>query len=476
MFEPVADADLIDVMGEATRDESTEIAQRLLAVGELYARRAVEWAERNLWCTDPCDAVAAEVSAAQNISHARATGQIAYARALRERLPLVAKVFARGVIDFRMVLTIINRTENVDGEVMPALDAALARHVERWMKLSGPKLRDRVDLWVAKFDPAGVRVPPKIDDNRYVEIAETTVGMAGIWANVHAVDAAALDKRLDALADTVCENDPRTKEQRRADACGPLARGEASLGCQCGSQNCPAVSRRNAAATAVIHVLAEQSTIDGTSDAPGYLPGFGILPAESVRDLAASAKLKPLVVPTEAAPEPGYRPSAALAEFVRWRDLTCRWPGCDAPAEVSDIDHTVPYPAGATHPSDLKAYCRTHHLIKTFYGGPGGWVDQQLPDGTIVLTAPTGHTYTTEPHGGTLFPALGQSTGELPTPPALQIPETDRSAMMPRRKQTREQDRRDRINAERRERTELIAEEERQRQAWLAANYEPPPF
>ena len=40
--------------------------------------------------------------------------------------------------------------------------------------------------------------------------------------------------------------------------------------------------------------------------------------------------------------------------------------------------------------------------------------------------------------------------------------------MMPRRKQTREHDRRDRINAERRERTELIAEEERQHQAWLS--------
>jgi hypothetical protein len=48
--------------------------------------------------------------------------------------------------------------------------------------------------------------------------------------------------------------------------------------------------------------------------------------------------------------------------------------------------------------------------------------------------------------------------------------------MMPRRKQTRAQDRHDRINAERRARTELIAEEERQRQAWLAANYQPPPF
>jgi hypothetical protein len=48
--------------------------------------------------------------------------------------------------------------------------------------------------------------------------------------------------------------------------------------------------------------------------------------------------------------------------------------------------------------------------------------------------------------------------------------------MMPRRKRTREQDRRDRVIQERRLRTEMIAEVERQRQAWLAANYEPPPF
>ena len=48
--------------------------------------------------------------------------------------------------------------------------------------------------------------------------------------------------------------------------------------------------------------------------------------------------------------------------------------------------------------------------------------------------------------------------------------------MMPRRKQTRDQDRRDRITAERRQRIELITEEKRQRRAWLAANYQPPPF
>ena len=52
----------------------------------------------------------------------------------------------------------------------------------------------------------------------------------------------------------------------------------------------------------------------------------------------------------------------------------------------------------------------------------------------------------------------------------------DRALAMPSRKQTRDADRRDRIVQERRERAGLIAEEERQRQAWLAANYQPPPF
>jgi Domain of unknown function (DUF222) len=248
-----------------------------------------------------------------------------YARVLRGWLPQVAGVFATGVIDERMIAAIIARTENVDDEFIERLDAALARHYVKWMRLSGPKLRDRIDLWVAKFDPAGVRIPRKVNDNRYVDIGETRPGMAGIWASVLTTDAAALDKRLDALADTVCENDPRSIEQRRADATGALARGEPQLACQCGSGDCAAAAERKALGDAVIHVLAEQATLGGTSNHPGYLPGFGILPAESVRELATTAQLKPLTIPSEE-PEPGYRPSAGLAEFVRWRDLTCRWP------------------------------------------------------------------------------------------------------------------------------------------------------
>ncbi len=52
MFEGVSDFDLIDVMGEATRDESTAIAQRLASVAELFVRRCGELAQCGWWCAD----------------------------------------------------------------------------------------------------------------------------------------------------------------------------------------------------------------------------------------------------------------------------------------------------------------------------------------------------------------------------------------------------------------------------------------
>ena len=93
-------------------------------------------------------------------------------------------------------------------------------------------------------------------------------------------------------------------------------------------------------------------------------------------------------------PEPGYRPSTALDEFVRFRDMTCRFPNCDVPAEFCDVDHTIPWPLGPTHPSNLKCTCRKDHLLKTFWEG---WSDRQFPDGTVEWTSPTGKTYLTHP-------------------------------------------------------------------------------
>jgi Domain of unknown function (DUF222) len=470
----VDDAAVVDVIADAARRQNAMCARELAAIGELYARRAPENdVDRENWAIDRHESVVAEVGAALSISRARARGRLRYAIALRERLPRVAEVFARGLIDFRMMAAVVSRTELVEDPVLIAkLDAAVARHAPKWMRLSEPKLVERIDMWVMRFDPAGKRVPGERTENRYVDIAATDAGLAGVWAQLHAPDGAALDQKLDALAATVCAADPRTKQQRRADALAALVAGLSAMRCACGSPDCSAAERRPAT-DVVIHVLAEQATITGDAQSPGYLPNFGPLASATVRDMAATAKIKLLPLPSTGS-EPGYRPSTALAEFVRRRDLTCRFPGCDQPAEVCDLDHTVPFPLGPTHPSNLKLLCRYHHLLKTFYTGVGGWADRQLPDGTVEWTAPSGHTYTTTPSGALFFPVLATSTGQLKTTRGSERPGIAKGLMMPTRRQTRAAERAARIASERRINEAAIAAERARRR--IAARNDPPPF
>jgi hypothetical protein len=475
MFDEIADAGVVDVMTDAGRAQNAACARELAAIGELYARRAPDDdSERFSWAVDGYENVVAEVAAALRISRGRARGRLRHAIALRERLPRIAEVFARGDIDLRLVAALVTRTENVDDDALLAkIDAAVARHAANWMRLSGPKTAERIDMWVARFDPAGVRVPGPRNENRYVDIGCTDAGLAGVWAQLHATDGVALDHKLDALAATVCPDDPRTKAQRRADALGALAFGAEALGCQCGTAECPA-PQRPASTNLVIHVLAERAAVDGDSEAPGYLADYGPLPAELLREMARLAKIKPLWIPPGVA-ESGYRPSATLAEFIRFRDLTCRFPGCDEPAEFCDIDHTVPFPLGPTHPSNLKLLCRYHHLLKTFYVGPGGWQDRQEPDGTVVWISPSGHKYVTKPGGSLLFPALAVPTGALVLPTDLS-PGECRGLMMPARRRTRAQERAARISWERGVNEARIAAEAARRAERIAASYEPPPF
>jgi hypothetical protein len=366
MFEMLDDAGVVGSIGVAARQENAAGARRLEAMGELYARRApADETDRINWAIDGHENIVAEISAELAISRGRARGQLRYAIHLREKLPLVMGVFKTGAVDMRMVIAIVNRVALIqDPEVMARLDAVLARWAPRWMRLSGPKLDQRIDWWVARVDPAGTRVPQARPEDRYVDIWPADCGLAGVEAQLRGTDGAVLDQKLNALADGVCGDDPRDRKQRRADALGALAAGLSELRCECGSAQCPAAARPGGR-NVVIHVLAERPTINGAGSTPGYAAGFGPLPATAVRELAATATLRALAIPNpKTAPERRYRPSAALAEFVRCRDLTCRFPGCDQPAQVCDIDHTVPYQLGGlTHPSNLKLLCRFHHLL-----------------------------------------------------------------------------------------------------------------
>ena len=134
------------------------------------------------------------------------------------------------------------------------------------------RLGAQVDKIVAHADADAVRRRRQRHVDRDVWIGDVEGGMSEIQGSLLTPDAHALDQRLNALAATVCAHDPRSREQRRADALGALAAGADRLGCRCGRPDC-AAGKRPAAGPVVIHVIAEQASLDGRGLGAGLRAG-----------------------------------------------------------------------------------------------------------------------------------------------------------------------------------------------------------
>jgi hypothetical protein len=172
-----------------------------------------------------------------------------------------------------------------------------------------------------------------------------------------------------------------------------------------------------------------------TSGTPGDAAGFGLLDAETARDLLAAAARHAatrwcytLLHPdgTAAAhacapgPHPGgppdprtlkfntvirgpcnhaqaqgsYRPSRKLRHLITARNTTCTAPGCGHAAANCDLDHTTPWHrGGVTCECNLAPLCRHHHRVKQALGW---WLEQPEP-GVLIWRTPAGRTHTTTP-------------------------------------------------------------------------------
>ena len=417
MMATMAPTELVVAIAESQRQESMLVAQRLADVAELLAQRTneveAEDPDPGFMMVTGFQRATAEVAAACNLSPAAASIMVSHADTLAERLPEVAAVLAVGDTDWRTVQVIITRTEFVADSVMAGLDANLAQRISKWHCWSRRRIVNAVDATVRGMDPDAVRERVRQEDRRHVDVIAVGDGTAKVDGIIAADAAATFDRRLNELAAAVCRNDPRSTAQRRADAVKALAEGR-RLACECGNDACPHRSVDAVAPTRmVINVVAGAETVLGGGSQPGYLEGYGVIDAEQVRQLAEDATLRLVEEPAVSGAEAlRYQPSAALERAVRLRDMTCRFPGCDRPAAACDLDHTVPFnhadpgKGGATVAHNLKCLCRQHHRLKTFHQG---WRDEQLPDGTVIWTSPTGQTYRTSPGGVELFPDMRRS-------------------------------------------------------------------
>ena len=300
----------VERVAAAVRAENRAAAAQLVAIGELFAYRLSQCSETEEWAIDTMEAVAAEVGAGLRISQAMAASRIRYARAMRERLPKVAaRCLSAGTSITERFRPSCSTDLIDDPEVLARVDGVVAASVTRWPSMTNARL-SRQGRCHRRAGGRRCGAPPHQGAGRSGDLHRPRQdGISHIEGRLFSVDAHALDQRLSALAATVCAHDPRTAAQRRADALGALAAGADRLGCRCARHDC-AAGGRPGASPVVMHVIAEQATLEGAQRRAGV--GGRRRRADPPRTASANSPRRPSwcrwSTPVTPHPNPATRP------------------------------------------------------------------------------------------------------------------------------------------------------------------------
>ncbi|MGW7687178.1 DUF222 domain-containing protein [Kribbella sp. NPDC054772] len=207
------------------------------------------------------------------------------------------------------------------------------------------------------------------------------------------------------------DRDQRTAEQRRADVITDLFAHMLHNGLDWLGRRLPDRHRRRPH----IEVLTPITTLLDMDDNPCELTGYGPIPADMARRIATDGTWRRLLTdPTNGtvleAANTRHDPGTVVTETLLARHPVCAWPGCNRTSRECDRDHATPFAqSGQTTLAGLVPYCEYHHVIKD--NPAWKWSTTTTPDGSVTLTSPTGHRYTTVP------PAQGPITPTHPTAP-----------------------------------------------------------
>jgi hypothetical protein len=299
--------------------------------------------------------------------------------------PSVMRAWRSGEIDSRKVGVIASGLRHVDRAYA---DSIAAQAITYGRTRTASQLRVWLDRRVLAGDPAlAVQRRRRAMAARKVSLTPLADGMAELAAYLPAVQARQIYDTVNAAAMAAEENDRRAIDQRRCDALVDLIVGRAEP---------PQVN--------VNLVVTAETLLDSEAE-PAWISGVGPVPADDAQQMVRTAT-KTTWRRLLADPDSGvltdvgersYRPSAKLDRAVRARDMTCRFPGCRRSAtglaNGTDLDHTVPWPTGATAASNLAVLCRHHHRLKH----SPGWSVTNESDGRMTCVTPGGRQIVTTP-------------------------------------------------------------------------------
>jgi hypothetical protein len=306
-----------------------------------------------------------------------------------QSLPTTMAALKAGAVSLECAHAVADETALLEPEHKRAVEErifpAATGHTE-------PRIKRAVRTAILEIDPELVRQRHEAEKRRRdVRLSTCPFGMSRLTAYLSAAEAQAIAGIVTAQAKTL-KGDGRNWGERKADAFK-----EFFLGSKTGAKNGP-----RPRVSTQIRVVIPAGTALGLTDEPGFLAGYGPIPADLARDLAQDGTWRRLLTD----PVSGevldygttrYRPGGALVERVRARDLECDAPECVIAAQDCDLDHETPYRAdgtgGATSEHNLDLRCQHHHDVKHL----PGWKARRNRDGTTLWTTPNGKTYLSRP-------------------------------------------------------------------------------
>jgi hypothetical protein len=405
-----------------------------------------------------------EVGLALKVSRLTAKTRLGRAVQLTQVLPETLNSWQQGRLDERRVAAVCDATHYLPVEKARAVQR---RVLDRATEQTLAQLKAALKRAVLQADPDGSHDRHRAARrDRRVAVGEEQEGMASLWALLSATDARSCFQWLTRLAQGCGKEDPRGMDARRADLMVNLLTGaltyadpdsedvgstgddtdegvpgegeiaddecraaDASaddagdVGTSTSSQEGAQLPRPVNPGKPLVQVLMPFTTLLGLDEQACELAGHGPIPAELAREIAADATLKRLVYdPLSGAlldhGRTTYRPPAALADFVRARDVHCRGPICRRRALDSELDHIVPYPKGPTSEKNLMGGCGHDHHAKH----APGWRVRAQPGGRIEWITPTGHRYYSDPHD--YRPDTHPPAADPPPPQEPRVPTT----------------------------------------------------
>jgi hypothetical protein len=360
-------------------DDRAGILTELVDDDRIDAQRAAMKLGRiaRFMTSNPDEYAALELAAVMGWTPLYTHNRIALATALTTRFPATFAALSAGEIPEYKAGRIVEAVEVLSDEDVARVEAEIAAQAGKW---SSRQLSYRLRRAVACADPeAAARRAALKSAARRVMRTNLGDGEASLTFQGDVERIQIAHDRIRAAAKQIkTAGDGRTLDQITFDIGLDTLAGK-------GLENAKVHVRLTLPATTVL----------GVDSKPGYLAGYGWLPAQRALKLAVQKEAvwqriltDPLTGHAVDVGRRKYRPPAALRDHLEAIYPTCTGPGCRKPAHLCDLDHVTPFPMGATDQETVRPACRSHHRAKTH----GGW-RIELSENGLGLTWVTKHGY-----------------------------------------------------------------------------------